>query len=206
MTRACNQVRTPSPCTHLPDSVDSPDSVDCAKERIGKRFWRKYIALLPRKSAMSKKKLHTYCILEGHLQFYLDKVIGQFQNLQIPLCFLTFEMPQIAGSREWWQVNLRFCIPYSTLGRSFSHFAIPYMVFERSFSLFCFQEKQHTYATFFSTLHSRSTPSDSASTTKPLFHRIRRAMDTRRTASQVVAQRRSGLGGDLPTAPESWWR
>ena len=75
MTRACNQVRTPSPCTHLVGSAHSPHSPHCAKERIGKRFWRNYIALLPRKSAMSKKKLHTYCILEGHLQFYLDKVM-----------------------------------------------------------------------------------------------------------------------------------
>ena len=31
---------------------------------------------------------------------------------------------------------MRFCIPYNTFGRSFSHFAIPYFVFERSFSLF----------------------------------------------------------------------
>ena len=42
---------------------------------------------------------------------------------------------------------------------------------------------------FFETLRSRSTPSDSASTTKPLFHRIRRAMDTRRAASCSVPRR-----------------
>ena len=31
---------------------------------------------------------------------------------------------------------MRFCIPYNTFGRSFSHFAIPYSTFGRSFSLF----------------------------------------------------------------------
>ena len=31
---------------------------------------------------------------------------------------------------------MRFCIPYSTFGRSFSHFAIPYSTFGRSFSPF----------------------------------------------------------------------
>ena len=46
-----------------------------ARDRMVNRFLQKYIALLPRKSAMSKKKLHTYCILEGHLQFYLDKLM-----------------------------------------------------------------------------------------------------------------------------------
>ena len=44
---------------------------------------------------------------------------------------------------------------------------------------------------FFETLRSRSTPSDSASTTKPLFHRIRRAMDTRPAAWRSVPQRGS---------------
>ena len=39
---------------------------------------------------------------------------------------------------------MRFCIPYSTFGRSFSHFCIPYMVFERSFSLFC--KSHHLYS------------------------------------------------------------
>ena len=38
-------------------------------------MFAKHIALLLRKSVMSKKKLHTYCILEGHLHFYLDKVM-----------------------------------------------------------------------------------------------------------------------------------
>ena len=42
---------------------------------MGNRFLQKYIAVLLRKSEMSKKKLHTYCILEGHLHFYLDKVM-----------------------------------------------------------------------------------------------------------------------------------
>ena len=46
-----------------------------AQNRMGNRFLQKYIAVLLRKSEMSKKKLHTYCILEGHLHFYLDKVM-----------------------------------------------------------------------------------------------------------------------------------
>ena len=33
-------------------------------------------------------------------------------------------------------VMLRFCIPYSTSGRSFLHFGIPHSTFERLFSLF----------------------------------------------------------------------
>ena len=59
---------------------------------------------------MSKKKLHTYCILEGHLQKDIDKL----------------------------KVDFHFCIPYMTSERSFSHFGIPYMVLERSFSHFIF--------------------------------------------------------------------
>ena len=56
---------------------------------------------------------------------------------------------------------MRFCIPYNTFGRSFSHFAIPYSTFGRSFSLFwpwvpqslaaivsaMSKQKWHTYCT-----------------------------------------------------------
>ena len=62
---------------------------------------------------MSKQKLHTYYILEGHLQKDIDKLKADF----------------------------RFCIPYMTFERSFSHFCIPYHTLEgrgneiRQFSL-----------------------------------------------------------------------
>ena len=62
---------------------------------------------------------------------------------------------------------------------------------------------------FFETLRSRSTPSDSASTTKPLFHRIRlRELKFPQipTAWFDFLWRRSGLGNHLPNALESRWR
>ena len=59
-------------------------------------------------SAMSKKKLHTYCVFETPNRWESIVVTGHFA----------------------------FCIPYSTSGRSFLHFCIPYSTFERFFSLF----------------------------------------------------------------------
>ena len=147
MTRACNQVRTPSPCTHL---VGRARRARCAKSRAGNRFWRKKNRWEPIVSAMSKKKLHTYCVFETPNRYNPIVVTGQFAFLHTLQYFWEVIFPFLHTLHGFWEVILHMV--------SESSFPNGKTIFEKIYTTFtsikCNVEKKVAYV-----LHFRRSPS-----------------------------------------------